>query len=274
MWATHRRVHFGVLISLYTLGMVEGTMERVEPIRIQDHPLLLRLQAGGEGVEKEYELERRFLPARQPSPEELVKMDEREIEQAYVTTVDEHGKLHTTRLRRTFHKGAEGHKLRIAEKKPIKHTRAKLEYQIKLSPDDEFAREFELLWQQRDREFAITPKTRKYELVPVQYTDLKTREMKDGTCEIHHDTHHAEIEGLGRIEVEYKGGDPDALEAYITAQGHRNFLPDWLGKDISDEDWFGGKNIARSLALIQKGDFSPEKVQKLLAEMERQKSLR
>jgi len=247
-------------------GKLDADIEK-GPVRMKDFRVLREVAEGGPNVETEYELERRYTPTRLLSAEELVLMPSREIDQAYVKALDSEGAWRSFRLRETRKSGPEGTLLRVAEKTKIENTRAKLERQRKFKPEGREGREFEQLWERRDRNLDIVYKTRYY--TPYTFT---APDGKQYEFEIHYDVHPT-LKGFIRIEVEFKGSDPDEAERFLLENGHAGVLPDWVGEDISDLHGFGGKDIARSSKEITEARMLSPNAKALLAEVERQKKM-
>lgn len=209
----------------------EGKIEIASSVLLSE---LFAMQKGAEG--HEYEVERRFKPARILSDQELLELSKNhhlDIEQAYIFASTSDGEKKTSRLRRTSSK-AEDTLLRIAHKAKTKtNTAARDEYQIKFPTDDERAQEFERLWKQHVWE--VLRKTRYY----IEHT------LPNGSsCEIHYDVHSSRrLDGFVRIEVEFKS---DADEAYVRDwKGVGSLLPDWIGKDVTNDKRYGSKALCK-----------------------------
>lgn len=224
---------------------LERIGKKEESIKSDEYPLVQAVLGGrtnDENIEvhAEFECERKYLPARALSMEELERLSgghKREIEQCYVKT--DQG---TVRLRKTIHEGEEGELYRVAHKAKIPDSAGKMEYQAKFPPDSTHAQEFNALWEKHS--WNIVEKTRYY----IPWT------LPNGNvCEIHYDIHHAKegnpLNGFVRIEVELKS-DEDAVyvEGY---HGHQSVLPDWIGKDVTADEMYSGKEMAKKG--IQKG---------------------
>ncbi|RJR14116.1 hypothetical protein C4585_00780 [Candidatus Parcubacteria bacterium] len=208
------------------------------PLKIDEYPLVQAIllgKTGENGVEAEFECERKYLPSRELSVEELEKLSgahKRMIEQCYLKT-----DAGTVRLRKTKHESEEGELYRIAHKAKIADSEGKTEYQIKFPPNDARAQEFEKLWEKHD--WNTVKKLRYY---------IPWKLPNGNMCEIHYDIHidpenKLALDGFVRIEVEFKT-DADALYA---AGLHGNFamLPDWVGQDVTHDERYGGKEIAK-----------------------------
>ena len=207
---------------------------------IRKWPLLSAVFNEEESVEKEFECERRYLPKRLLSEEDLLKLSQgqsREIEQCYMRAEDSEKTAHTFRLRRTKQDGAEGELYRVAHKNRIPDSEGRREVQVKFPPTDPRTEEFENLWEKHD--WNIISKTRYY---------IPHRLPNGSTCEIHYDIHHDKegklgLDGFVRIEVEFKN-DADAVyvEGY---HGYQSVLPEWIGQDITGDDRYSGKSLVR-----------------------------
>ena len=225
-------------------GLDKGVEKRHE--KIEKWPLLAAVFKE-EGVEKEFECERRYLPKSLLSKEELGTFSQgqsREIEQCYVQAEDAESSRHTFRLRRTVQKSEEGELLRIARKTKVPDSEGKTEVQLKFSPTDSRAEEFERLW--KKHEWHAFHKTRYY----IQHA------LPNGhTCEIHYDVHHGgELDEFVRIEVEFKN---DADAAYAASyHGSQPVLPEWIGQDVTGDKRYSSKSLA-------KGGLSKETVERM-----------
>ncbi len=215
---------------------LERKHEQKKSFEIEKYPLLKGVFTGT-GVEAEYEHERRYLPSRPLSPEELEERSDHssEIEQVYVRGKDSEGEFHSFRLRRTRMTGKEGDLLHVSYKLKIENTRARIEYQSIFPPTDPRANVFEELW--RQHRWNSVEKTRYY----IPHT-FKLPNGEERTCKIHYDVHHGRLEGLVRIEVEFINDD-DAH--FVEENMDSGVLPDFIGKDVSDMVRFGGKAMAK-----------------------------
>ena len=206
-----------------------------KPEKIGKWPLLVSVFKE-EGVEREFECERKYVPKRLLSEEELNTFSQgqnREIEQCYVLAEDAEGSQHIFRLRRTVQESEEGELLQIVRKTKVPDSEGKTEIQLKFPPTDSRALEFERLW--KKHEWHAFRKTRYY----IQHI------LPNGhTCEIHYDIHHkGALEGRVRIEVEFTS-DADAI--YVHGyHGVQPVLPEWIGQDVTGDERYSGKSIAR-----------------------------
>lgn len=200
---------------------------------IADFPILTQLLEGGGEVVSEYELERRFLPARLLTKEELAALPMRRISQRFVTVKDKRGIPTPFRLRITHQKGEEGLKYRIARKQPAGKSFGKLETQIAFRPDldDERTQQFHALWNQKDER--IIERERYYFEHPLP---------NGSTCDIHYEVWKGEEDdGFVRIEVEFRSESADVDQRYF--EDHPDILPDWVGTDITFDSRYRVKNI-------------------------------
>ncbi|MBI2610815.1 hypothetical protein HYW60_02690 [Candidatus Kaiserbacteria bacterium] len=228
-----------------------GKNERERKLYIKDSPLLDAVYHRDEGVEREAEVERRFLPKRLLSEDECMALSHghmRGIEQAYVLAHMAGGADRTFRLRRTDHP-AEGRLLRVAIKKKIDGGElGKDEYQLKFSEDDPRTEEFNRLWDARV--WNAIAKTRYY--IPLTLPN-------GNSVEIHYDVHHGEgMERVVRIEIEFHS---KADETLFCSRADDSFLPDWIGKDVTADVQYSGTQIA------QKG--FPQEARELMAKLEK-----
>ena len=208
--------------------------ERAE-LLIDKSPLLRNVYEGKEGVHEEYELERRYLPTRLLSERELAKYKKLEIEQTYIFAQDVKGKERTFRLRRTWEESGgkhEGLLLRVAHKAKIADSDARNERQQRFSEFSPEADEFRRLWARREWE----PLRKRRYYIPLP--------LPNGSeCEIHYDVHPFwPLEGFVRIEIEFRNaGD----ERYVRKNGRDGILPDWIGEDVTKDEHYGGKALAK-----------------------------
>ena len=225
-----------------------------EELHVSDEPLLGVVFEGDE-TETEYELERRYLPDRLLTIEELERLsggEKRQITQGYISAKDENCKDVSFRLRITAQKGDEGVQYRIARKLKILGSTAKLEKQLRISPGDSHdgghrddsvddADDFSNLWKKHVRKNEVVTKTRYY---------VHHRLPNGSECEIHYDIHHGDMEGFVRIEVEFHGtaNDADAGHQYVLDHRSAKTLPEWIGEDVTDDKRFGGKSLAKNRA--------------------------
>jgi len=204
---------------------------------------LFKIPKGAEG--HEYEVERRFKPARLLSEEELLlksKGQFRDIEQAYIFVSTANGKEKTVRLRRTSPE-AEGQLLRIAHKaKTAQNPTGRDEYQIKFPETDAREDEFEKLWKQHT--WKTLTKRRFYIDHTIKDCIFPDGKKKDIQCEIHYDIHSGgQLHGFVRIEVEFKN---DEDEAYVRDwKGEESLLPDWVGEDVTGDKRYVSKALCR-----------------------------
>jgi CYTH domain-containing protein len=201
-----------------------------EPLRIKEWGLLRSVSQGGEGVEKQYELERRYLPKRLLSPEELAKYQTLEIEQVYVGALNAEGQERNFRLRRTWNE-KDGIMLRLARKRKVEgHPHARNESQKAFSENAPEAAQFNQLWARR--KWDSVRKRRHY--IPFGLPNGRK-------AEIHYDIHpFYPLEGLVRIEIEFERPED---EAYVVQ--HAECLPEWIGRDVTNDKAYGGTALAR-----------------------------
>jgi len=206
--------------------------EKIEPLRIKDKKLLQDVSDGGKdkGVEEQYELERRYLPARFLSQEKLSQYQTLDIEQAYISALNKKGEERTFRLRRTWNK-KDGIMLRVARKRKVAgYPRARNESQKAFSEDAPEAKEFKQLWAQKKWE----PLRKRRYYIPLKLPN-------GGKAEIHYDVHpFYPLEGLVRIEIEFESAED---EMYVLE--HPKVLPNWIGEDVTENGHYGGKALAK-----------------------------
>ena len=223
--------------------MVENLEKQKEHVvEIERFPVLQALFEGGKAVEKEYEVERRYVPKRPMSADELAKLSflTRQIEQVYVRAVHNNGEKETVRLRRTMPE-KEGVLHRIAHKRRTENPAGRKEDQIYFPPEDARNQEFEELWDKHA--WHTMSKIRYY----IAHTIPRTRPdgvRDDIHCTIHYDVHtDKRLRGLARIEVEFKNDDD---EGYVRdLHGYQHVLPDWVGSDVTGDLAYGSKSLAR-----------------------------
>jgi|GEM_PF-2657154 CYTH domain-containing protein len=219
---------------------LERKPEKIKPPKIEEEELLDAVLRGEETQPDEYEIERRYLPTRLLSIEELERLSKgkkREISQGYVQAQDATGELESFRLRVTNESGGEGILYRIAKKLKIERSRARIERQVNFSPEDSDAQEFERLWKAHVNQQQIVHKTR-------YYIDWK---LPNGNMtEIHYDIHHGrDMEGVVRIEIEFKGDHADVDDREVGDSLDPKLLPKWIGDEITNDARFGGRTIAQ-----------------------------
>lgn len=221
-------------------------------LRIKDEPLLDLVYRGEEEdaaeghIESEYELEHRYEPSELLSEEELEQLsagESLEIVQGYIKALDENGAPCKFRLRTTWQvdrstNKQKNHLLRIARKTPVEGKKGKREVQAKFSPDkSQDASDFTRFWNGHIRPSEKTHKTRYY---------IKHTLPNGHYCEIHYDIYHGrDMEGMPRIEVEFKGDHADEDARYVRERGAKATLPKWIGNDVTDDKSFGGSQIAK-----------------------------
>ncbi len=223
--------------------MSSGAEEKIQwrkekSVCIQDEPLLDAVYRG-EDTELEYELERRYLPTRYlgiKELEQLSKGEKREITQGYISAIDEAGELVMFRMRSTNQENKEGTLYRIARKFKIENSRAKIEEQLKFPPHDSDANDFSYLWERYVPKSEVISKTRYY---------IHHKLPNGHMCEIHYDIHHGRFEEFARIEVEFKGSTAEEDHQYVLDNGSATTLPNWVGKDVSEDKRYGGSTLAK-----------------------------
>ncbi len=220
-------------------------------LRIQDEPILSAVYEG-EDVDSEYELERRYIPAKYLSVEELEKLsggEKREITQGYIRALHQEGKPATFRLRVTVKEGEEGTLYRVAHKLKIERSRGRVERQLKIVPEDSDtddsdagdsnsdADDFLDLWENEVSKSEVISKTRYY----IRHT------LPNGhACEIHYDIHHGRFQEFVRIEVEFIGATADEDHQYALDYGPEACLPKWVGDDVTEDQNYGGRALAEN----------------------------
>ncbi|MEK9161041.1 MAG: hypothetical protein AAB440_03350 [Patescibacteria group bacterium] len=191
------------------------------------------LEGNGE-VLKEYELERRFLPNRLLTKQELAALETRLITQKYVTLKNADGTPVTFRLRITRN-DIEGLLYRIARKSRVGDLFGKEERQIRFMPtlDDPRTKEHQHLWN------LSTSRTIQRQRYYIPHTL-----PNGGACEIHYEVWlSGKEDGFVRIEVEFSN---DEDEKYYEAHAQdKGILPDWIGDDVTFEPEFLAKNITK-----------------------------
>ena len=228
--------------------MLEGEPRRIEhesqenlAYTIENEPLLKRLfsdEVGKEGGDliTEYEIERRYEPAKLLSADALLTLSSRDIKQTHLNVVDNAGTVHSVRLRETFQEGPEGTLFRLAKKTKKKGARGKIEKQIRFPPADSDSRtgDFKRFWENENVRTLILEKKRYY--IPHQ---LPNGHM----CEIHYDVHPGEkLGGFVRIEIEFQN---DKDEQYVLEnRGKKGILPSWVGKDVTEDPDYRAKALA------------------------------
>lgn len=250
----------------------EANGEAGERVPVQSSPLLVRfvalMRAGADAdtgadaqfeFESEPEHERRYKPAARLSEALLASCKRLEIRQTYVRVVDQEAtdpeKQHMTlRFRETVDEAGKTLQ-RIAYKMHIEaDKRGRNEAQLRFSKGSADSKEFERLQDMSYKEYAPIQKTRYY--IP------HTIELSDGTalpCEIHYDVHHGPLEGLIRIEIEFKGADPAEAERRFLGAGGSARVPAWIGEDITERKEFNGQAMSRGVHKALVGDtMAPE----------------
>lgn len=221
-------------------SVTETKIEK-SPLRIRDEPLLSSVYEGDD-VDSEYELERRYLPARPLSIPELEKLSKGhtlEIRQGYLEALDDANEKYTFRLRVTNRSGNRETTLyQVARKLGIKNSKARVEQQLKITPEDtDDAEDFGYLWNTQVDPSHVIWKTRYY----IPHTLPNGHE-----CEIHYDIHHGErFQEFPRIEVEFKSEAANEDHQYVLDNGPAA-LPDWVGEDVSDDKKYGGRSLAKN----------------------------
>jgi CYTH domain-containing protein len=237
--------------------MVEGGAEKsgkqkeAPHARLERFPTLVALVEGGEGVNEEYEAERRFLPARTLSEAELTELSggaSLYITQVYVDAGSSE-KNFVFRLRITETSGG-APLLRIAYKRktPSKAREeriGRIERQVVFDERDPRSVEFNALFNRRRTGWHTLYKTRYY--IPLTLPN-------GNTAEIHYDVHHGPpetLDGYHRIEIELHGTPGDTGEsveadaAFLATPEGRAVLPDWVGEDVTGKREYGSKRLAR-----------------------------
>lgn len=216
-----------------------GKKEKKEaPPSIDRFPTLKSVLEGGEDVMEEYELERRFLPTRLLTKQELAGLHRRHIAQKFVTVLDEKGEPVTFRLRVTRSSGEEGLLYRIARKEHAGASFGKRERQVQIKPleGDPRTKEFLTLWHRDDTR---TIERDRYYLPYVFPNGIE--------CEIHYERWiGGKDDGFARIEIEFTGDKSDEDEAWYSAhKDEPGILPDWIGEDVTDNPAYRVKNIIK-----------------------------
>ena len=212
----------------------EKKVSAEKPPALEDFFLAQNLIEGNGEVLKEYELERRFLPARRLTKKELAGLETRLITQKYVTLTDANGEPVTFRLRITWNK-EEGLLYRIARKTPKGDLFGKEERQIRFVPQDDDPRtqEHKKLWELSTSR--VIERQRYY---------LPHTLPNGGTCEIHYEVWvGGKEDGFVRIEIEFNNDEDEKY--YEQHAGEKGLLPDWIGEDVTFESEFLAKNITK-----------------------------
>ena len=209
-----------------------------EPIRIAQSRLLRKLLETKEGVETEHEIERRYLPAKELTEEELLELSGGifdDIEQVYVAALDRDGDSEDVRLRRTEDVSEEV-MLHVVWKEKVKGKTGKIEHPLEFSEDDPDAKEFKTLWK---RHWGTALNKRRF------YID---HTLPNGNvCHIHYDVGKGvAFEGKVRIEIEFDTPEDEKYVADRTKGGivRKGILPDWIGNDVTDDKRYNSKWLA------------------------------
>ncbi len=205
---------------------------------INDFPMLVSILEGGEGVEIEKELERRFTenPDHRLTKAQLGPYETRHIMQKFVTVLDAHGMEVTFRLRITRQDGGEGLLYRIARKERTGTSFEKEERQVRFAPTDTDPRsqEFLKLWRM---EHTRTIERQRYY---IDHTFPNTEPPI--TCQIHYEKWiGGKEDGFVRIEIEFSS--PADEEYYSTHATDEGILPEWVGTDVTLISGYRAKNI-------------------------------
>ncbi|MBY0110762.1 hypothetical protein K2Y00_02040 [Patescibacteria group bacterium] len=201
---------------------------------IEDFSLARNILEGGGEVLQEYELERRFLPNRLLTKQELAALETRLITQKYVTLKDADGTQVAFRLRITRN-DTEGLLYRIARKSRMGELFGKEERQIRFMPlaDDPRTKEHQQLWN------LSTSRSIQRQRYYIPHTL-----PNGGTCEIHYEVWlGGKEDGFVRVEVEFSNDEDEKYyEAHVEDPG---ILPDWIGEDVTFEPKFLAKSITK-----------------------------